>query len=343
MITVPSETSDVKQLDTMTGVAPAELVTFGLPREDFAFDDVARVRVMGTPVLNAAGYTVDTGCRSKTFSALDPMPEVGVGTACIGTSGVASVIVASRQMDGLPYSWAAATDVTIGSDGMATATLSPWSTAWVGMFVTHTNIPDGALGFIGSAAAVHRDIPFRGLQVSDRVTAFPGASATFHVGYPDFGEGTEYSLAFVTGANDVATGTSAIVAHVAGHPESLLFDTQEVYLPTIKGVTADRASAERVSATWTTQPGDAALLMVSGQGRQWNLMTRADAGTARLPALPPEFSSYVPAGGATVDVVIVDDDGISGFDDARLGIGTSILDRPLRGSDRVRYVVERAP
>ena len=350
MITVPRERADgTRQLETMTGVAPGDTITFGLLPGDVSGNEAGRLRITGSPVQNTPSYTVDAGCRSSTVTALTPAPEIMVGSACVATPGVASVMVASLRQDGIPYSWAAATDVPVAPGTVGEATLSAWSADFVGMSVTTTALPDNALGVIGAAAAVHRDIPFRALAVENQVNAYPGGAATMILGYPRFGDGIDFKLQLVTGANETATGISVIVGREAGHPEQIVLDGGTSYLPVARVVTANTSSAAATAVTWQLAPGtvaDAALVVVTGTqaaaGTRWTVMMRAEAGALTLPALPPELARFAPTSVTMTDVVLVDDDAVMGFDDARLEASLAILDRPLRGlTARVRYALER--
>ena len=332
-ITAPRGDSD---LATVTGVRGGETIVFGLRAEAISDDTATTLRVAATPVLNAASYTVDVGCRSIAVPAMSPAPQLPVGTAC-APSGMTTVISASRTADGTPWSWAAATDVAIVGGGTTDVTLSAWSAAWNGLQIISLDLPARSIGIEGRASAVHRDIPFRGLSVPNRVTAYPEASATMIVGYPLFGHGTEYAVQLVLGDDGVVSGTSAIVGRLAGHPDVLTLDAN-AYMAAIPGVTADAKHA-----TWQAgQPADAALVIFTGPSSRWVVMTPPSAGAVTLPALPPELAARVPAQVTTTDVALIDDDQLADYDAARVDAGVTLLERPLRGAAaRVRYVIER--
>lgn len=350
MITVPVERGGTGgELDTVTGVAPGETITFGLPANLVAGNEIGKIRVESTPVLNTPAYTLDAGCHARDVASVSPAPEIGIGAACVTAAGTASVLMVSRTQDGLPYSWASGTDVRVSSNGTANVVLSPWSAEFEGVNVISRNIPDGSIGLLGAAAAVHDDVPFRALAVANEVTAYPGATSSFILGYPKYGEGFEYRVELVFGVDQDVTGKSVIVARVSGTPANVDLDAASAYLPAITKATLVTGVAG-ATASWdgdASQAGDAALVRfaaTSASGSlRWNVLAASDAAAITLPNLPDELAALRPTMISSADIFVVDDDRLSGFAAARTGVGTAILDRPLSGpAARVRFAVTRA-
>ena len=226
--------------------------------------------------------------------------------------------------------------------------MSAWNAQFNGVNVISRNLPERTLGVVGAAAAVHRDIPFRGLAVANQVNAYPGAAASFILGYPAYGDGFEYHVELALGADQNATGKSVIVARVAGAEANVDLDASVAYLAAIPGVSAETVAPATTNVTWLVAAGqsvDAALVSVHVRSMtgtfRWVVMARPDAGSVSLPTLPLELSSWTPTRIEGTDVILVDDDRITDFDAARLGVGVAILDRPMQGpTARVRYVIE---
>ncbi|MCC7383428.1 MAG: hypothetical protein IT384_16440 [Deltaproteobacteria bacterium] len=350
-ITVATSPQGTQQLVTVLGVEPEERIRVGVAEPVRSRGGSITVTTTRA-VTNAGDYVVDVGCTSQTVSSVTTPLTFDVAQGCIDASGETTVLAVSRMRDGTPYSYAVGRGHPTASGAPGSVPLSPWSVGWDELFLTVTNIPNGAFGIRARAAALAGRVPFRAAFSPQIAAAFPGASSTIPLGYPrDLGEGVELFVDMAYGSQTAVEAETILIRRRTTLPSQVTIDAPAELLPAIAGFAV--TSGARPEVNWT---GAAALDAADGAqidlawttpARGWRvLMPPSGARPARLPELPPELASWaVPTASPDQAVLYVFDiDAIPSYAALRVEQGTAALDAPLPAADmELRFSVTSAP
>lgn len=352
MVTVArTDSQGIIQLVTILQAKQKDALVVGHPK--------SRKKVAGKlsissskPVANATDYLIDYGCGFKQVDSLDTPWLLEIPGACTLSGPTVSLLVTSRDAQGLPYSYAVAEEITLDPDQAQSVDLISWSDDWATLDLTVKDHLSGTFEVQSVVATVKKDLAYFSVAMPTSATFSASSEALMTMGYPRaFGDSLEYTVAYFTDLAEGPAGESVLFRRDKARPEQLTLQaTSELLpLPTEVSVSANSGTAQ-LSWNAPAELGNVDAILVSigwtsPKQTVWTLLGPAsDTGTLALPVLPDTLVDLAPPllNTATTKVVkFVDADYINGYDQLRTSYGPEVLSSPFPAEEMTFRVSSR--